>query len=126
MMLGMDRKNQYLDFLEEWLSPLGEITKKYMFGGYCLYCDGVVFALVADNALFLKADAENRPAFEAIGAPPFQPFPDKPETMSYYPPPAEFFDNADVMLEWGRAAVEAGRRGGKKKKKSAKKTSGAN
>lgn len=111
----MDRNNQYLIFLQEWLSPLGEITKKYMFGGYCLYCDGIVFALIADQAVFLKADAVNRPDFEAISAAPFQPFPDRPETMSYYPPPASFYDNADVMLQWGRAAVEAGRRGQKKK-----------
>ena len=117
----MPEKNQYLDFLEEWLSPLGEITNKYMFGGYCLYCDGAVFALVADNALLLKADAINRPRFEAIGAQPFRPFPDKPETMSYYPPPANFFDDSDVMLDWGRMSVEAGRRG-QKKKPAGKKT----
>ncbi len=81
-----------------------------MFGGHCLYCAGVVFALVASQELFLKVDAVTKPAFAAIGAEPFQPFPDKPEVMQYYPPPPEFFDNSDVMLEWGRAAVEAGRR----------------
>ena len=102
--------SQYIEFLREWLAPLGEITVRAMFGGHCLYCDGVVFALVGKQEIFLKADALNRPAFEAIGSQPFQPFADKPEVMQYYPPPPAFFDNSDVMREWGRAAVEAGRR----------------
>lgn len=102
--------SQYIEFLQEWLSPLGEISARAMFGGHCLYCDGVVFALVASQELFLKVDAVTKPAFEAIGSEPFRPFPDKPEVMQYYPPPPEFFDNSDVMLEWGRAAVAAGRR----------------
>jgi hypothetical protein len=36
--------------------------------------------------------------------------------MQYYPPPAEFFEDPDVMKEWGRAAVETGRRARTKKK----------
>lgn len=102
--------SQYIEFLQEWLAPLGEITARAMFGGHCLYCDGLVFALVASQELLLKVDAETRPAFEAIGSQPFRPFPDRPEVMQYYPPPPEFFDNSDVMLEWGRAAVETARR----------------
>lgn len=39
--------SQYIEFLKEWLAPLGEISARAMFGGHCLYCDGVVFALVA-------------------------------------------------------------------------------
>ncbi|HEY3440922.1 MAG TPA: TfoX/Sxy family protein [Paludibaculum sp.] len=102
--------SQYIEFLQEWLAPLGEITARAMFGGHCLYCDGVVFALVASQEVFLKVDSETRPAYEAIGSRPFLPFPDKPEVMQYYPPPPEFFDNSDVMLQWGRAAVEVARR----------------
>ena len=106
----MGGNNQYLEFLAEWLSPLGAITSRRMFGGHTLYCDGVVFALVAVNTLYLKVDAVTRPGFEAQGLKPFRPFEDRPEVMQYYPPPAEFFEDADVMLAWGRAAVEASRR----------------
>jgi hypothetical protein len=41
--------------------------------------------------------------------------------MSYFPPPAEFFEDEAVMLEWGRAALGAGTRSKKPKKKVAKK-----
>ena len=112
----MANKNSYLEFLAEWLSPLGQISSRSMFGGHCLYCDGVVFALVADNVLYLKANDANRPEFEGLGLKPFRPFPDRPETMQYYPPPPEFFEDADAMERWGRAAIEAGRKARPKKR----------
>jgi DNA transformation protein len=111
----------YLDFILDWLAPLGEITSRSMMGGCVLYCDGAVFALLAESALFLKVDDATRPRFQALGLKPFQPFPDNPGTMQYYPPPAEFFEDSDVMAEWGRAAVEVGKRALAKKKGKARK-----
>src|ERR1700680_687546 len=112
----MASKKEYLDFAVEWLSPLGEITSRSMMGGYVLYCGGTVFALLADNTLHLKVDSLTRPRFEALGLKPFQPFPNQPGTMQYYPPPAEFFEDADAIAEWGQAAVECGRRAQAKRK----------
>lgn len=119
--MQMASKKEYLDFVVEWLSPLGEIASRSMMGGYVLYCGGTVFALLADNTLYLKADDVTRPRFQAVGLKPFQPFPDQPGTMQYYPPPAEFFEDSDVMGEWGRAAVECGRRAQAKRKPKAAK-----
>ena len=112
----MAGKNAYLDFLAEWLAPLGSIVARPMMGGHIVYCDCVVFALVANSTLYLKADHATRPRFEALGLKAFQPFEGQSGTMSYYPPPAEFFEDADVMLEWGREAVGAGLRAKGKKK----------
>jgi len=48
--------------------PLGDVRAKSMFGGYGLFLDGLMFGLVTrDDALFLKADDTNRPAFEGRG-----------------------------------------------------------
>ena len=117
----MASKQEYLEFVVDWLSPLGEITARSMMGGHVLYCGGTVFALLADNTLYLKVDDLTKPRFQALGLKPFQPFPDNPGTMGYYPPPAEFFEDSDVMADWGRAAVECGRRAqAKRKPKSAK------
>jgi DNA transformation protein len=112
----MRNRTEYLEFLSEWLTPLGEITMRAMMGGHVLYCDGIVFALVADNTLHLKVDDQTRPRFEALRLEPFRPFPDRPEVMQYYPPPADFFEDADAMKDWGRAAIETGRRAQAKKK----------
>src|SRR5690349_8585260 len=94
---AMATKNAYLDFLAEWLAPLGEIVARSMMGGHILYCDCIVFALVAKNTLYLKADEQTRGRFEALGLKPFYPFEGK-ASMSYYQPPPEFFEDADAML----------------------------
>jgi DNA transformation protein and related proteins len=114
----MAAKNAYVEWIVEWLSPLGDIVPRAMMGGHIVYCDCVTFALVANNTLYLKADAGTRPKFEALGLKAFQPFPDKPG-MSYYTPPPEFFEDPDVMLQWGREAVAAGKRAKAAKKPKA-------
>lgn len=101
----------------EQLAPLGEITCRYMFGGWCLYCDGVAFALLADGALFLKGDNNNIPNFEARGMKPFRPFPDQDLVMKYFEAPPEVFEDPEAMRVWAGGAVEAGRRASKKRKK---------
>jgi DNA transformation protein len=103
-------KNPYVEFVVEQFQPLGEITSRAMFGGHALYCDGITFALIAGNAVYLKADDLNRPRFQDRGLKPFQPFPDKPGVMQYYESPAEIFEDSDALKVWGKAAVEAGRR----------------
>jgi DNA transformation protein and related proteins len=118
----MPNKREYMDFVTEWLSPLGDITTRSMFGGHVLYCDGVVFALVADHVFHLKVDDGTRAQFEALNLKPFQPFPDKPGTMQYFPPPPEFFEDPDTMKEWALAAIAAGKRAQAKKAPKKKKT----
>ncbi len=115
----MAKSNPYLDFLVEQFAPLGEIHSRAMFGGHCLYCNGIVFALVADQAVFLKVDAVNRPAFEALGLSPFRPFPDQDAVMQYYPAPAETFETLDGLREWAGGAIAAGQRAKKPAKKKA-------
>lgn len=103
----------------EQMSPLGGITSRYMFGGWCLYCDGTVFALIADGSVFLKGDAANIPRFEARGLPAFRPFPDQELTMKYFQAPPEIFEDPDAMKEWCGSAIAAGRRSAKPRKKPA-------
>jgi DNA transformation protein and related proteins len=106
----MKNKPEYLEFVVEWLSPLGEITTRAMFGGHVVYCHGLTFALIADNVLHLKVDDETRPRFEAAGLKAFQPFPDRPDVMQYYTAPPEFFEDPGAMRSWAGAAVETARR----------------
>lgn len=119
--MGMAKPSPYLAFLLEQFAPLGEIHSRAMFGGHCLYCNGVVFALVADQSVYLKVDAVNRPSFEALGLAPFRPFPDQEVVMQYYPAPAETFESVDGLREWAGGAIAAGARA---KKKPAKKRPG--
>ena len=106
----MRARNPYVEFLIEQFEPLGDITARAMFGGHCLYCDGAVFAIVAGNAVYLKADDANRDKFIARGLLPFKPFEDREGTMSYFQAPPEVFEDTDAMKEWVGGSVSAGRR----------------
>jgi DNA transformation protein and related proteins len=102
---------------------LGEVDSRYMMGGWVLYLNGVVFALVADNALYLKADETNRHRFVERDLPPFKPFEDKEMVMSYYLAPPEIFEDNSAMRTWVELSVEAGRRGHSRKRRSVVKDS---
>lgn len=111
----MPPRDRYVDFCIEQFSPLGRIDSRYLFGGWCLYCDGVVFALIANGELYLKGDANNIPAFDARGLKAFQPFPDKPDTMKYFQAPPEIFEDPDALKHWAAGAIAAGRKTKSKK-----------
>jgi DNA transformation protein len=102
--------SDYLDFVLEQLAPLGHVTSRRMFGGVGVYANGLFFALIDDDVLYLKGDAALKPAFEAAGAQPFAPFGhDKP--MAYWTAPAEALDDQEVLLDWARKSLEvAGRK----------------
>jgi len=42
-----------------------------MFGGYGLYVEGIMFALIADEQIYLKADSQNQSFFVNAGSTPF-------------------------------------------------------
>ncbi|MEZ5354989.1 MAG: TfoX/Sxy family protein [Bryobacteraceae bacterium] len=118
----MPRDDRFIEFVKEQTAILGEITSRIMFGGACLYCDGLVFALVADGAVFLKADKQSVAEFQQRGLKPFKPFPDRDVTMSYYESPPEIFEDGEALRHWCGLALEASRRAAKpKKKRKAKK-----
>ncbi len=106
----MPAKDKFVDYCIDLFAPLGRIDSRYMFGGWCLYCNGTVFALIADGAIYLKGDAQNIPQFKARGCKPFQPFPDKPGTMKYFQAPPEIFEDPDACQRWATGAINAGSR----------------
>jgi DNA transformation protein len=95
----------------ELLSPLGAVRAKAMFGGHGLYVDECFVAIVADEVLYLKADAKSAPAFAAAGSAPFTyTASGKSMTMSYWRAPADAMESPGAMWPWGRLAVEAAMR----------------
>jgi DNA transformation protein len=79
-----------------------------MFGGYGVYCDGTMFALVADDVLYLKVDEENRGEFERAGAAPFiYDAKGKRTAMPYFRAPDEALESRDLAAPWARSAYAA-------------------
>ncbi len=93
----------------ELLSPLGRPRAKAMFGGVGLYVDELFMALLLDDRLYLKTNAQTQPAFEAAGCEPFRyTMKDGREmTMGYWTAPEEALDSPEAMRPWARRAMEA-------------------
>src|SRR5690606_9679290 len=91
----------YVEELVERLSAFAPVSARFMFGGYGLFVDGVMFGLVDDGALYLRADDLNRPTFEAINAQPWTPeMNGKTSTMPYYALPEDDADNIEALRPW--------------------------
>ncbi len=104
----------FLDMLQEGLAPLGRIGVRRMFGGAGIYGDGVMFGLVADDVLYLKADDATKAPFEAESCGPFvYEGKGKPIAMSYWRIPERLLDEPDELVEWGRIALGTARRAAK-------------
>jgi TfoX/Sxy family transcriptional regulator of competence genes len=50
----MASQQEFVDYVIEQIDNAGVITAKKMFGGYHVYSDGKLFALVINNKLFVK------------------------------------------------------------------------
>ncbi len=103
---------EFVNYLLGQLAPLGEINARGMFGGWGIYHDGRMFALVADDTLFLKVDDVSRAEFESAGLQPFRYERTDREVavMSYYQPPTAALDNRELLCAWARKGVEAAAR----------------
>ena len=119
----MPRTNEFCDYVVDLLSPLGQASYKFMFGGYGIYVGELMIAIVADDQLLLRADDENRPDYEALGIGPFQPYEDKSRSMPFYTVPDEVMDDPDTLVEWARKSLGATQR--MKSKRTGKKAGGA-
>jgi DNA transformation protein len=108
---------EFRRYVEDQLAGLGGVVMRRMFGGVGIYFQDVFFALIADDVLYFKVDDANRADHESAGMGPFQPWPDKPTTMSYYEVPAEVLERGETLRAWAdKALAAAGRaKGGKKK-----------
>jgi len=97
--------DEYRDFVLEQLEGLGHLTHKRMFGGVGICCDGLFFAIIADNVAYLKVDETDRHLFEERGMEPFR-IRDGRATMSYYEIPVDVLEDADELRSWARRSVE--------------------
>jgi DNA transformation protein len=103
----------YLALLKDLLSDLGDVTARRMFSGAGVYIDGVIFALVIDDVLYLKTDNDSRAAFEAEGLEPFSFMKQgKRISTSYWRAPELLLDDRTEMQRWAARALQAAKQSG--------------
>jgi DNA transformation protein len=91
-----------------------------MFGGFGIYADETMFALVADGVIYLKTTEANKADFEKEGLEPFS-FEARGKRMvtSYRRMPDRLYDDPDELAVWAKHALKAARekKAGKPKRK---------
>lgn len=114
--------SEFVAYLEEVFEGFGKIRARRMFGGYGIYHDDVMFGLVANDTLYLKADETTAHLFEKRGLGPFEYGKGgRIVKMSCYLAPEEIFDSQDEATLWAKRAYEAALRAkarGKRKEKA--------
>jgi DNA transformation protein and related proteins len=96
----------YKAFVQDLLSEFGPVSIRNMFGGAGIYADGVMFAILVDDTLYLKTDALSARDFAAEGKGPFT-YRAKgraPVAMSYWEVPERLLDDPEELVAWARRA----------------------
>lgn len=107
-------RSAFADMVADHMAFVPDLRITRMFGGYGVFREERMFALIADDRLYFKCDAKSRPLFEAKGLGPFSyEARGRRHSLAYFEAPAEVFEENEAMRQWvneaWRAAIEAKR-----------------
>ena len=95
-------QQDFVDHVIELLQAVGPVSARRMFGGHGIFLDGLMFALIASNELYFKADEQSRSHFTELGLQPFTYVSKGTEkALSYYQAPDEALESSAEMAQWG-------------------------
>jgi DNA transformation protein and related proteins len=99
------------EFIRELFVQFGAVQVRRLFGGAGLFADGVMFGLVSDGQIYLKANPETAPRFEAEDCGPFEyrTKTGKRAIASFRRLPDRLYDDAEELAQWARAALAVAR-----------------
>jgi len=99
------------EFIRDLFSSFRPVTIRRMFSGAGLFVDGVMFALVVDQAIYLKVGETNEPDFLREDLAPFGYTTSKGRraVMSYRRMPDRLYDDPDELAQWAGRALQAAR-----------------
>jgi DNA transformation protein len=116
--------NGFHDFVRELFAGMGPVQVKRMFGGAGIYADGMMFALIADDTIYLKADQALKNELREEGSAPFLWTPQtglragEQIEMGYWRLPEPALDDPEIAAAWGRKALEVARDAARAKRKA--------
>ena len=107
----MKANPEYLNFVIERLSPIGDIRSRAMFGGYGIFREGLMFALISEDTLYFKVNESNRDMYKRAQSKPF------PHGISYWEVPTDVLEENTKLHEWANISIEIAQEAAKKKRK---------
>ena len=108
--------DDFVDYVLELFGPFGTVGARRMFGGHGVYLDGLMFAIISEDTLYLKADEMNRIEFEQAGCEIFgYARKGRRATLGFFRAPEDAMESPELMLPWARTAYAAALRANAKK-----------
>jgi DNA transformation protein and related proteins len=117
------------DFIRDLFAQFRPVKVRRMFSGAGLYCDGVMFGLVARGTIYLKADESSSADFEREGSTRFTYTRGKASgrpsehALPYWRLPDRLYDDPDELAEWAERALATAQRNKMAPRKRAKRAS---
>jgi len=111
-------EKEFVNNVVDLMQSIGPVGAKSMFGGFGLFLNGVMFALVADSTLYLKIDQALECELKNRGLEAFTYSKKGKEfKLSYYQAPEEVLENREDMHLWAGKAYKAALQAAEKKSK---------
>lgn len=105
--MPIKKRPDYVVFVLDTLRLFAPVSAKAMFGGYGVFKNGLMFALIVQDVLYLKVSTTTKADFEAKGLTPFG-YQKQGKTcyLNYYQCPEEAFDDEELMCQWAQTAYQ--------------------
>jgi DNA transformation protein len=107
----MKASPEYLNFISDKLAPIGNIKSRAMFGGYGIFHEGLMFALISEDLLYFKVDDTNRDMYKKAQSQPF------PHGISYWEVPSDVLEENTELQKWANVSIKIAHEAAKKKRK---------
>lgn len=93
--------SEYIIYLADLLSCVGTVKVKPMFGGYGVYAQGLMFALIHQDVLYFKVNVDTVTDYNQAGLLPFSYVKQgKIHHINYYQCPDDALEDEEVMSKW--------------------------
>ena len=117
-MTALSDDKEFTNYVVDLMQSIGPVNAKRMFGGYGLFLDDLMFALISNGLLYLKADIENKDSFINNNLTAFTYMKKAKECkLAYYQAPEEVLEDSDIMHNWIQSSYAAALRAATKKSK---------
>lgn len=98
------------EYIRELFQNFRPVDVRRMFGGAGIFCDGLMFGLIFDGAIYLKIDDATIPDFEREGSKPFvytrakSPGRVGKHSLNYWRLPERLYDDPEELAVWATRA----------------------
>ena len=104
------------EYIRELFQHFRPVNVRRMFGGAGIFCDGLMFGLIFDGAIYLKIDDATIPDFEREGSKPFvytrakSPGRVGKHSLNYWRLPERLYDDPEELAVWATRSFEIAQR----------------